>query len=35
MPSREHLEVEGFMEGSAWTFTGMAVGRACAGRSRR
>ena len=35
MPSMEHLEMEGFMEGSTWTFTSRAVGRACAGRSLR
>ena len=35
MPSREHLEMDGFMEGSTWTFTSRAAGRACAGRSLR
>ena len=35
MPSREHLEMEGFMEGSTWTFTSRAAGGACAGRSLR
>lgn len=35
MPSKEHLEAEGFMEGSTWTFTSRAAGRACAGRPCR
>lgn len=32
MPSEEHLEVEGFMEGSTRAFSSRAAGRACARR---